>query len=102
MIVIYNDLGMYDFLDKFEDVYGFDFVNLVKCCYEFYCVWVVEVMVKQGMCYIVLKCFFYVDEDSWSYFGVVDYDVQGNILKVCEGYIILVYEMGSCDMFVFV
>lgn len=46
MIVIYNDLGMYDFLDKFEDVYGFDFVNLVKCCYEFYCVWVVEVMVK--------------------------------------------------------
>ncbi|RQZ18718.1 DUF1329 domain-containing protein [Burkholderia sp. Bp9031] len=101
MIVTYNDLGMYDFSDKFEDAYGPDFVNPSKRRYELHRVWVVEATVKQGMRHTAPKRLFYVDEDSWSYLGAVDYDAQGNISKVREGYIIPVYETGSCDTLAF-
>jgi hypothetical protein len=40
---------------------------------------------------------FYLDEDSWNFVAAEDYDGQGKLWKVREGYTIPVYETGSCD-----
>jgi hypothetical protein len=101
MIVPYNAYGMYDFTAKFEDVMQPDFVAASQRRYELHRVWVVEASVKQGMRHSAPKRVFYVDEDSWSLLGAVDYDAQGNIWKVREGYVIPVYETGTCDSIAF-
>lgn len=97
MIVPYNDLGMYDFEAKFEDAYQPGFVNPKYRRYELHRVWVVEATVKQGMRHTAPKRFFYIDEDSWTLTGAVDYDAQNQISKVREGAPIPVYETASCD-----
>ncbi|WP_248798165.1 DUF1329 domain-containing protein [Pseudomonas sp. MWU13-2105] len=102
MIVPYNSLGIYDFKAKYEDVMQPDFVAASQRRYELHRVWVVEATVKQGMRHSAPKRIFYIDEDSWTLLGAVDYDAQGNISKVREGYGIPVYETGTCDSFAFV
>jgi hypothetical protein len=66
--------------------------------YELHRVWVVEANVRQGMRHQAPKRVFYIDEDSWNGLMAVDYDKQGQIWKVREGYTIPVYETGTCDM----
>jgi len=102
MIIPYNGLGMYDFSAKFDDVYKADFVNPSHRRYEMHRVWVVEATVKQGMRHTAPKRTFYIDEDSWTLVGAVDYDAQGNIAKVREGHVVPVYETGACDSLAFV
>jgi len=102
LIVPYNALGMYDFNSKHEDVMKSDFVATSQRRYELHRVWVVEATVKQGMRHSAPKRNFYIDEDSWALLGAIDYDTQGNISKVREGYVIPVYETGTCDSLAFV
>lgn len=102
LIVPYNALGMYDFKAKYEDVMQPDFVAATQRRYELHRVWVVEATVKAGMRHSAPKRLFYIDEDSWSLVGAVDYDAQGNISKVREGEVIPVFETGSCDSYAFI
>ena len=45
---------------------------------------------------------FFLDEDSWNLVGADDYDAQGKLAKVREGFLIPVYETGTCDVSAFV
>lgn len=101
MYVAYNSFGTYDFTAKFEDVAHNDSLNPASRRYELHRVWVVEATVKPGMRHIAPKRTFYLDEDSWNFLGVDDYDGQGKLFKFREGYLIPVYETGTCDVTAF-
>ena len=102
MLVPYNVFGAYDFKAKFEDVAQHDFIDPAHRRYEMHRVWVVEATVKAGMRHLAPKRTFYLDEDSWAPLVADDYDAQGKLWKVREGFVIPVYETGSCDVSAFV
>lgn len=101
MIVPYNAFGSYDFKSKFESVAGRDFIAASHRRYEMHRVWVVEATVKPGMRHLAPKRTFFLDEDSWNPLVADDYDGQGKLWKVREGYSIPVYETGACDVSAF-
>ena len=101
LLVPYNSFGAYDFGAKFEDVAQRDFIAADHRRYEMHRVWVVEATVKAGMRHMAPKRTFYLDEDSWAPLVADDYDGQGKLWKVREGYQIPVYETGSCDVSAF-
>ncbi|HSW07312.1 DUF1329 domain-containing protein [Aquabacterium sp.] len=101
MIVPYNAFGAYDFSAKFDEVAGKDFLAASHRRYELHRVWVVEATVKAGMRHLAPKRTFYLDEDSWNPLVADDYDGQGKLWKVREGYSIPVYETGTCDVSAF-
>ncbi|MCO8312939.1 DUF1329 domain-containing protein [Pseudomonas mandelii] len=98
MLVPYNSFGAYDNSAKIDDVAKRDYIAPESRRYELHRVWVVEATVRPGMRHQAPKRLFYIDEDSWNALMAVDYDKQGQIWKVREGYTIPVYETGSCDM----
>ncbi|HCF9805923.1 DUF1329 domain-containing protein [Pseudomonas aeruginosa] len=98
MLVPYNAFGAYDISAKIEDVAKRDFFAPEYRHYELHRVWIVEANVRDGMRHQAPKRLFYIDEDSWNLLMAVDYDKQGQIWKVREGFTIPVYETGSCDM----
>ncbi|MDH4582847.1 DUF1329 domain-containing protein [Pseudomonas sp. BN415] len=98
LIVPYNSFGAYDTSAKTEDFAKQDFIAPEFRRYEAHRVWVVEATVRQGMRHQAPKRVFYIDEDSWTGLMAVDYDKQGQIWKVREGFSIPVYETGTCDM----
>ncbi len=97
MIVGYNAFGMYDPNVKFSDVTKENAVDSAHRRYELHRVWVVEATVKQGVRHVAPKRTFYIDEDSWAIVAAEDYDAQGKLWKLREGFVIPVYETGSCD-----
>lgn len=98
LIVPYNAFGAYDTSAKIGDVAKDSYISPEFRRYEVHRVWVVEATVRQGMRHQAPKRVFYIDEDSWNGLMAVDYDKQGQIWKVREGFTIPVYETGSCDM----
>jgi hypothetical protein len=102
MLVPYNVLGAYDFGAKFEDVAQPDFIDPAHRRYELHRVWVLEGNVRSGMRHLSPKRLVYLDEDSWNPLMSVDYDGQGKIWKLREGFVIPVYETGTCDVSAFV
>lgn len=102
MIVPYNSLAIFDFGAKLEDVMQPDFVAQKSRRYELHRVWVVEATVKSGMRHMAPKRQFLIDEDSWNLVGATDYDAQGHVVKVREGFSIPVFELGACDSVAFV
>jgi hypothetical protein len=97
LIVGYNAFGMYDPNVKFNDVAKDDGVVSANRRYELHRVWVVEATVKAGVRHVAPKRTFYIDEDSWAMVVAEDYDAQGKLWKLREGFVIPVYETGSCD-----
>ncbi|MEO8296970.1 MAG: DUF1329 domain-containing protein [Burkholderiales bacterium] len=97
MIVPYNAFGAYDFKAKFEDVAKQDFIEPGHRRYELHRVWVIEASVKAGMRHSAPKRTIYLDEDSWAPLVMDDFDGQGKLAKLREGFLIPVYETGSCD-----
>lgn len=97
LLVPYNAFGAYDTSAKFEEVAQNDSLVAESRRYELHRVWVVEANVRQGMRHQAPKRLFYIDEDSWNAVMAVDYDKQGQIWKVREGFPIPVYETGACD-----
>lgn len=97
LLVGYNAFGMYDPNVKFHDVATTEGVASANRRYELHRVWVVEATVKPGVRHVAPKKTFYVDEDSWAIVVGEDYDAQGKLWKVREGFVIPVYETGSCD-----
>lgn len=101
--VPYNSFGAYDFTMKFYDFAKDHFVDPKYRRYELHRVWVVEATVKSGMRHSAPKRTFYLDEDSWTYLAAEDYDAQGKIWKVREGFQIPIWELnGACDSGAFV
>jgi hypothetical protein len=97
LLVGYNAFGMYDPNVKFNDVAKDDGVAAANRRYELHRVWVVEATVKSGVRHVAPKRTFYIDEDSWAIVVAEDYDAQGKLWKLREGFVIPVYETGSCD-----
>ncbi|PYC41646.1 DUF1329 domain-containing protein [Pseudomonas soli] len=98
LLVPYNAFGAYDTAAKVEAFAGNDSIAPQARRYELHRVWVVEANVRQGMRHQAPKRMFYIDEDSWNPLLAVDYDKQGQIWKVREGFSIPVYETGTCDV----
>lgn len=97
MFVGYNAFGMYDHNAKLEDVLKADGIASSNRRYELHRVWVVEAKVKAGVRHVAPKRTFFIDEDSWAIVAADDYDAQGKLWKLREGFVIPVFETGSCD-----
>jgi hypothetical protein len=97
LIVGYNAFGMYDAKANFHDVAKNEGVASANRRYELHRVWVVEATVKPGVRHVAPKRTFYIDEDSWAIVVAEDYDAQGKLWKLREGFVIPVFETGSCD-----
>lgn len=102
MLVPYNAFGVYDFRKRFEDAVSADFIQPAQRRYELHRVWVVEATVRPGVRHLAPKRLFYLDEDSWNPLMAVDFDAQGKVWKVREGFSIPVYKTGTCDVAAFV
>lgn len=102
LYVQYNSFGAYDFAGRFENIAKPDFIDPGHRRYELHRVWVVEATVRQGMRHTAPRRTFYLDEDSWNLVLADDYDAQGKLSKVREGFLIPVYETGTCDVSAFV
>jgi hypothetical protein len=103
MLIPYNDFAMYDFNSKFEDVVKAEGIDPAHRRYELHRVWVVEATVKSSVRHVASKKVMYFDEDSWLALVGEDYDAQGKLWKVREGFPIPVWELdGSCDIEPFV
>jgi len=94
----YNSFGMYDFTANIEEVAREDSINPANRRYELHRIWVVEASLKQGVRHNAPKRSFYFDEDSWNLVMAEDHDAQGRLVKYREGYLIPVYETGTCDV----
>ena len=101
LLVPYNAFGAYEFNGKTADIAQADFINPKNRRYELHRVWVVEATVKAGVRHLAPKRTFYLDEDSWNAVLAEDYDAQGKLWKVREGYLIPVFEIGACDVAAF-
>ncbi len=95
--VPYNAFGAHDFKAKFEDVAGNDFIAQTHRRYELHRVWVIEASVKAGMRHSAPKRTIYLDEDSWAPVLMDDFDARNQLAKMREGFLIPVYETGTCD-----
>lgn len=95
MYVPYNCFGMYNFKEKLHDVLLPRMINPKNVRYELHRVWVVEATVKKGMRHVSPKRFFYIDEDSWLALVAEDYDAQGKLWLVREGFPIPIWELGG-------
>jgi hypothetical protein len=98
IFVPYNAFGAYDFQAKFEDVAQNDFIAQDHRRYELHRVWQIEATVKAGMRHSAPKRTIYLDEDSWAPVLMDDFDGQGKLTKSREGFLIPVYETGTCDV----
>jgi hypothetical protein len=98
LIVPSNSFGAYDFTAKPEAVVQQEGLTPDHKRYELHRVWVIEATVKSGSRHVSPKRTYYLDEDSWNAVLAEDYDAQGKIWKVREGYQIPVYETGTCDV----
>jgi len=101
MLVPYNAFGVYEFNGKMTEIAQPDSINPKNRRYELHRVWVVEATVKSGVRHLAPKRTFYLDEDSWNAVLAEDYDAQGKLWKVREGYLIPVFEIGACDVAAF-
>jgi uncharacterized protein DUF1329 len=81
---------------KYKDVYLDDFVNRDLVRYELHRVWKVEATVKQGMRHLIAKRDFYLDEDSWAFMVIDNFDAQGKIWRVQESSIYPAVELPAC------
>lgn len=101
LLVPYNAFGAFEFDGKMADIAQADSINPRNRRYELHRVWVIEATVKQGVRHLAPKRTFYLDEDSWNAVLAEDYDAQGKLWKVREGFLIPVFETGSCDVVAF-
>lgn len=102
MLVAYNSFGASDFKSDWRKVLTAEGLVPASRRYELHRVWVIEATVKAGLRHSAPKRTFYVDEDSWNLLFAEDYDAQGKLTKVREGYVIPVFEVGACDVSAFV
>ncbi len=102
LYVPYHSFGIYDFHKKFHDVAQDSFINPDDRHYELHRVWMVVGTVKADARHVAPKKVIYFDEDSFLALAGEDYDAQGHLWKVREGFSMPVWELGTCDSEAFV
>jgi hypothetical protein len=98
LLVPYNSFGGSDFKTDWKTVMTTTGLAPSHRRYELHRVWVVEATVKQGVRHLAPKRTYYIDEDSWNAVFAEDYDAQGKLTKVREGYLIPIFEVNGCDV----
>lgn len=98
MLVPYNSYAVHQKGLAYGDILKSRFINPDLLRYELHRVWVVEATVKAGMRHSAPKRTVYLDEDSWAPVLMDDFDGQGKLAKMREGFLIPVYETGTCDV----
>jgi hypothetical protein len=103
LIVPYHSFGIYDFKKKFHDIAQDNFINPDSRHYELHTVWVVEGTAKADARHAAPKKIIYFDVDSFLAVLGEDYDAQGKLWKVREGYALPIWELGggTCDVVAF-
>jgi len=103
IIAPYNVFSMYRFDVPYHNVMKDDLINADYRRYEVHTALQVEGTVKKGQRHISERRVLYLDEDSWNAFMGEDYDGQGKLWKVREGFTLPVWELGgACDQPAFV
>ena len=101
--VPYHNFDVYNYKTEFRDVAQDKYINPDKRHYELHRVIVVEGTAKPDVRHVAPKKVMYFDEDSFLAVLGEDYDAQGRLWKVREGYSIPVWELGgACDVEAFV
>lgn len=91
--IFYNNYEIVQQGVLYFEIFGMIYLNLDFMCWELYCVYVVMVIFKEGECYIYVKCWFYVDEDSWNMVLLDQYDGCGEFWCVSMGVFKNYYEL---------
>lgn len=101
LLVPYNSFGAFDFKADPAKLLQPGALASTHRRYELHRVWVVEATVKKGLRHLSPKRTYYIDEDSWNPLLAEDYDAQDRLTKVREGYLVPIFEVGSCDVAAF-
>jgi len=98
LYIPYNSFALRDgkrFPEK--SMFGADHINPDARRYELHRVWKVEADVRPGQRHSSPHRVFYLDEDTWSIIVVDMYDAQGKMVRVQEGSVTPIWEIGACD-----
>lgn len=99
LYVPYHSFDIYNFKTPFKDVAEDKYINPDHRRYELHRVIEVEGTVKPDVRHVAPKKVIYFDEDTFLALAGEDYDAQGRLWKVREGYSIPVWELGGvCDV----
>ncbi|CAA7611359.1 conserved exported hypothetical protein [Candidatus Terasakiella magnetica] len=103
MFVPYHSFAVYNYKTAFKDVAQDKYINPEHRHYELHRVIMVEGTAKPDVRHVAPKKVMYFDEDTFLALAGEDYDAQGRLWKVREGFSIPVWELGgSCDVEAFV
>lgn len=90
-----NAFKMFEYKANPSNIFGKSFINPAYRRYELRRVWVVDAQLKQGFRHLAPHRTYYVDEDSWNIVTSVDFDAQGKVWKLLEGFQIPAWEIGG-------
>jgi hypothetical protein len=94
---LYVPYNTYRFIynDRPGDVFQPEFINPSVVRWELHRVWVVEGKLKAGKRHIYSRRTFYLDEDSWAFAAVDQYDGRGQLWRVGFSYMTQAYDANA-------
>jgi hypothetical protein len=90
-----NNFRMFEYKADPKIVFGKSFVNPDYRRYELRRVWVVDAKIKPGLRHLAAHRIYYIDEDSVNIVTSTDFDAQGKVWKLLEGFQIPAWEIGG-------
>lgn len=90
-----NNFRMYEYKADSKAVFGKSFVNPEYRRYELRRVWEVDAKIKPEYRHLAAHRIYYIDEDSVNIVTATDFDVQGKVWKLLEGYQVPAWEIGG-------
>lgn len=99
LYVPYNMFAANDISRPLHEFAQDNYINNDLRRYELHNVWVIEGTVKADARHVAPHKFIYIDGDSWNALVGEDYDQQGKLWKVREGFSMPIWELGgACDV----
>lgn len=86
---------------KPEDVFQAKFINPAVLRWELHRVWVVEGKLKDGKRHVYSRRTYYLDEDSWAFAAVDEYDGRGQLWRVGFNYLSANYDALTVSNFTY-
>jgi hypothetical protein len=90
-----NNFRMYEYKADPKAVFGKSFVNPEYRHYELRRVWEIDARIKPGYRHLAAHRIYYIDEDSVNIVTATDFDEQGRVWKLLEGYQVPAWEIGG-------